>query len=90
MYSNMMTRNILILTANPRTTSRLRLDEEIREIDEGLYRAKHREQFNLVQRWAVRPRDIHRAMLDASPSIVHFAGHGAGEEGLVFENDGTS
>ena len=26
-------------------------------------------------------------MLEVNPHIVHFAGHGAGEEGLIFEND---
>ena len=87
MISNIIARKILILAANPKSTSRLRLDEEVREIDEGLYRSRHRDRFELVQRWAVRPRDIHRAMLEANPHIVHFAGHGAGEEGLIFEDD---
>ena len=36
---------------------------------------------------AVRYRDIRRAMLDHEPNIVHFSGHGAGEEGLVFEDE---
>ena len=78
---------ILVLTANPRGTAQLRLDEEVREINEGLLRARQREQFELVQRWAVRPRDVYRAMLDEEPQIVHFSGHGAGEEGLVFEDE---
>jgi hypothetical protein len=55
---------ILILAANPKGTLRLRLDAEVREIDEGLRRAKRREQFILQQKWAVRPIDIRRAMLD--------------------------
>ncbi|MEC4815190.1 MAG: hypothetical protein SAK29_18220 [Scytonema sp. PMC 1069.18] len=46
---------ILILAANPVSTSRLRLDEEVREIEKGLRRAEHREQFKLEQKWAVRP-----------------------------------
>ena len=78
---------ILILSANPRGTSQLRLDEEIREIREGLKRSKYREQFSLETSEAVRYRDIHRAILDSEPSIIHFSGHGAGEEGLVFEDD---
>jgi hypothetical protein len=82
-----MTRKILVLAANPKSTSRLRLDEEVREIDDGLNRAKHRDQFEVIQRWAVRPRDIHRAMLEVNPQIVHFAGHGAGKEGLIFEDE---
>jgi pterin-4a-carbinolamine dehydratase len=77
---------ILFLAANPKGTSRLRLDEEVRDVVAGLERSKHREKFELIQRWAVRPRDIQRAMLDVQPSIVHFSGHGTGEEGLVFED----
>lgn len=77
----------MLLAANPKGTTPLRLDEEVREINEGLLRSRQREQFKLVQRWAVRPRDVHRAMLDEKPQIVHFSGHGAGEEGLVFENE---
>ncbi len=82
-----MKRKILILAANPKNTSPLRLDEEVREIDNGLQRAQHRDQFELVQKWAVRPRDIQRAMLDINPQIVHFPGHGTGEKGLVFEDE---
>jgi TIR domain/CHAT domain len=80
-------KKILILAANPRGTTPLRLDEEVREIDAGLQRAKQREQFVLEQKWAVRPRDIQRAMLDINPQIVHFSGHGVGDEGLVFEDE---
>lgn len=46
---------ILILAANPKNTSRLRLDEELRDIEEGLRRAKHRDEFVFTQRLAVRP-----------------------------------
>lgn len=78
---------ILFLAANPKNTTRLRLDEELRDIEEGLVRAKLRDQFTLAQRQAVRPRDLRRAMLDEKPQIVHFSGHGEGVEGLVFEDD---
>ena len=80
-------RKILILASNPKATPQLRLDEEMREIDEGLKRSQNRDQFELVQKLAVRPRDIQRAMLDVNPQIVHFSGRGAGEEGLIFEDE---
>ncbi|MEH2247344.1 CHAT domain-containing protein [Nostoc sp.] len=80
-------KTILFLAANPKGTSRLRLDEEMREIDAGLQRAKRRDQFVLQQRWAVQTRDIQRALLDFKPQIVHFSGHGGGEEGLVLEDE---
>ncbi len=87
MNGNAPVKTILILAANPQGTSRRRLDEEVREIEAGLQRAQKRHQFILEQKWAVRPRDIQRALLDVNPQIVHFSGHGLGEEGLVFEDD---
>jgi hypothetical protein len=84
-YFNLSAMKILLLASNPTDTTRLRLDEEAREIDAGLRRARLRDKFELVQRWAVRVRDIRQAMLDESPQIVHFSGHGE-MEGLVFED----
>lgn len=81
------TRKILILAANPKTTSPLRLDEEIREIKAGLQRSKKREEFEIEQHWAVRVRDVYRTLLDTKPQIVHFSGHGAGDEGLALEDE---
>lgn len=86
MCFELMKKTILILAANPKNTAPLRLDEEVREIDAGLRQAKHRDRFNLIQRWAVRPLDLRRALLDCEPEIVHFAGHGAGEAGIQLED----
>ncbi|MFM7905321.1 MAG: TIR domain-containing protein [Microcystis sp.] len=80
-------KRILILSANPKNTAPLRLDEEMREIKEGLRRAKQRDNFVIETGQAVRYRDIRRAILDFEPNIVHFSGHGAGEEGLAFEDE---
>jgi len=87
MSNNASVKTILILAANPKNTAPLRLEEEIREIDEGLRRANKREQYKLEQKWAVRSRDFYRAILDYQPNIVHFCGHGAGEDGIVLEDD---
>ncbi|GEM_PF-1316081 len=78
---------ILILAANPIGTSQLRLDEELREIEQGLRAARQREQFEIKSALAVRTRDIHRYILDFQPQIVHFSGHGAGQDGLIFTDD---
>lgn len=79
------TKTILILSANPKDTARLRLDEEVREIGEGLKLSKNREQFIIHQAWAVRLRDLRRVMLEYEPQIVHFCGHGQ-EDGLMVED----
>lgn len=80
-------KKILILTANPKGTDKLRLDEEARDMKEGLRRAKERDCFEIQSEWAVRPRDIRRAILDFKPHIVHFSGHGVAASGLAFENE---
>jgi hypothetical protein len=81
-----MTRKILILAANPKKTSPLRLDQELREIDEGLRRSRNRDQFSIEKRLAVRTEDLRRALLDEEPHFVHFCGHGAGADGLIVED----
>ena len=80
-------RTILFLAANPKGTPQLRLDEEVKKIEQGLERAKKRDQFRLVMKWAVTGDDLRRALLDYEPEIVHFAGHGSGVDGLNFEDD---
>ena len=80
---NNSVRTILFLAANPSNLAQLRLGEEAREIEEALIRSKKRDQFKLEQQWAVRPKDIRRAMLDYSPKIVHFSGHGIGRIEIV-------
>jgi hypothetical protein len=74
-------RTILFLGTNPKESRRLRLDEEVKKIEQGLERSKRRDQFKIVQKWAVTGADLRRAMLDYEPEIVHFAGHctGAGK-----------
>jgi CHAT domain-containing protein len=63
------------------------LDVEVRDIEEGLKLAKHRDQFRLEKIWATRVRDLRRAMQDHEPNIVHFCGHGTGEQGIILEDN---
>ena len=80
-------RTILILAANPVDTDRLRLDQEVREIEEVLRLAKQRDHFEVKAHWAIRPGDVQQALLDYAPQIVHFCGHGEGPQGLVFADE---
>ena len=82
-------KKILILSANPKGTTQLRLAEEVREIKGGLKRAKRRDQFVIESAEAVRYRDIHRAILDYEPQILHFSGHGIGSPGQEMEHDSS-
>jgi hypothetical protein len=77
---------ILFLAADPTDASRLRLGEELREIQEKLQLARLRDRFELNQRMSVRPTDITQALLDWEPQIVHFSGHGTAAGALCFED----
>ncbi|MBW4542028.1 MAG: CHAT domain-containing protein [Myxacorys chilensis ATA2-1-KO14] len=79
-------KKVLILAANPHNTDRLRLDEEVREIQTALEAFSTDSKFEITMRWAVRVDDLHEVLLKSSPQIVHFSGHGGGEQGLVLEN----
>ncbi|MEL7328425.1 MAG: pentapeptide repeat-containing protein [Cyanobacteria bacterium J06559_1] len=81
------TTKILILSANPQGTNAHQLALEVREISNGLQRAKQRDQFEIISKWAVRSRDLQRALLDYEPQIVHFSGCGSLQEGLALEDE---
>ena len=80
--------SVLFLSADPKNTSRLRLDEEFREINEQLRLAKQRDSFKLeLPQLSLRPKDISGALLNTQPQIVHFSGHGTSEGALCFEDE---
>jgi CHAT domain-containing protein len=78
---------ILFLSANPKDTDKLRLDEEVREIKEAMKLAQKRDRFEVISEVAVRVDDLRRALLEHTPQIVHFSGHGAGSQGVALEDD---
>jgi hypothetical protein len=78
---------ILFLASNPTDISRIRLDEELREIDERISLGRYREQFELIPHFAVRPRDLMRGLVKHQPHILHFSGHGSTSAGIVLEDN---
>ena len=80
-------RKILFLAANPESTRRLNLEKEAREIQEALDISELAKEFELIQKWEVRPKDFRRALLKHEPDIVHFSGHGEGNLGLVISDE---
>jgi len=78
---------VLLLSANPTNTDRLRVEAESREIEICLQKSTQRDYFALVDKGAIRIDDLQLVLLQEVPRIVHFSGHGAGLDGLVLEND---
>lgn len=80
-------RKILVLCANPKGTSQLRISEEVREIKKGLKDSKQGNLFSIEIVESVRYRDISKTILEYEPDIIHFSGHGSGDDGLLFEDE---
>ncbi len=66
----------LFLASNPKGTTHLELDREIREITEKIRAAEYRDSIDLISAWAVRPDDLLQLLNQHRPQIVHFSGHG--------------
>jgi len=77
---------ILFLAANPTTTSRLDLEEELRSLELELKGTDFRDSIRLVARNAVRPDDLIRYVREETPNVIHFSGHGS-EDGITLRND---
>ncbi len=75
---------ILILEANPHKD--LSLNDEIRELQDVIRQSRDREEFQIDIGLSVRSTDLQKLMLDSEPNIVHFCGHGTGQDGLVFRD----
>lgn len=76
---------ILFLSSNPKNTTPLRVDAELRDLENVLRMAAERDRILLSQRWAVTPAALQQAMLDEQPNIVHISGHGT-SEGITLED----
>lgn len=79
---------VLFLAADPGDDRpRLRLDEEVRAIDEAIRLAAHRDTVEFVIQPALRIRDLQNVLRRHKPQIVHFAGHGDERGGIVLGDE---
>lgn len=67
---------VLFFASNPIDQQSLRLDEEVRAIQEKIRMSEYRDSLELISRWAVRPGDLLQALNEHRPTIIHFSGHG--------------
>lgn len=76
---------ILFLTASPSDAPHLKLDEEIRLIDQRIRRGEYRKLFDVRSAPALRATDLPYELMDRAPDIVHFSGHGS-RAGAIFSH----
>ena len=73
---------ILILSSNPRRD--LNLEREVSDLTTAVQRLG---KFEIGLGLGVRAQELPELLTEHSPQIVHFCGHGAGEQGLVFQDE---
>lgn len=78
---------VLFVAANPVTTKRLKLDEEIRAIKEKIRAAEHRDLVELIPILAARPDDLLQSLNEHKPQIVHFSAHGDPSGEIILVDD---
>lgn len=84
---------VVLAAANPRGTTQLQLDEEVRRIESELAQSAYTEglagrpgktaPISIRSVWAARLGDLVRNVAAFQPSVIHFSGHGEGKHGLV-------
>lgn len=88
---------VAYLAANPRVTdvdvdsgevisTRIRVDKEIRDVQEEVRRSLHRDNIDIKPWVAATPIDVLNALNDQRPHVMHFSGHAG--EGLLEFDDG--
>jgi hypothetical protein len=68
--------DVLYSTANPDTSKPLRVDAEMRQVQEAVRGSRLRDNIALHHRPAANLQSIMDALNDIAPGIVHFSGHG--------------
>jgi hypothetical protein len=73
---------ILFITAEPDGTTQLRIDREIRQIQEQVRSSELRDSIQFQYRPATRVSDLIQHLNEVEPDVIHFSGHGA-ESGIA-------
>lgn len=76
---------IMLLATHPMKLAYVRLGDELREIEEKVQHATHRDAFELTAKPAVRVPDLGMYMQREQPHIVHFCGQGELGEGIILQ-----
>jgi hypothetical protein len=79
---------VLFFAANADKDRLLAIGQEHDAIQASIRSSRYRDHFQLIARLTGRLSDLHQALLDHSPDIVHFACHGSAQAELLLMQDG--
>ena len=80
-----MTYKIIVFSSNPQNTARLRLNREFSEIENVWESSRNKDHYTVLRVPQARVDQLAREILETKARIVHFCGHGLGNQGLVLE-----
>lgn len=78
---------LLFVASDPYRGNRLRLDREVKAVEEALRSSGLEARFSLEQLWAATFLDLQHALLRHRPALLHFSGHGTPAGELALERD---
>jgi CHAT domain len=91
MQNTLPSLDVLFLAAAPLNESRLRLDQEARDLKEKLKQVeKPKVSVVLTHEWAVRTDQLQDFLLNQRPTLLHFSGHGGGGDICFEDGNGNS
>jgi hypothetical protein len=79
---------VLFFAANP-IGDTLRLDDEVRDIEDRIRKSKYRDGLMLISKWSTRTQDLLQSLNENSPHIVHFSGHGSENGDLILLDENS-
>ncbi len=85
--TDVMTCDVLVLAANPIGTDLLQLEKEAERIQQRLQEGEAGKSFVVKVERAVKVEDLSKYLLQYTPLILHFSGHGNSSGDIILNND---
>lgn len=81
---------VLMVSASPDTSVRLRVDKEFAKIIEQIRKTRYRDRIRFEQVQAATFDDLSTALMEHKPHVLHISSHGTGNGSLLFEGEGQA
>jgi len=85
--TDVITCDVLVLAANPIGTDLLQLEKEAERIQQRLQEGEAGKSFVVKVERAVQVEDLSKYLLQYTPLILHFSGHGNSSGDIILNND---
>ena len=81
---------VLFIASSPEDQDGLRIDREMRDIQQRVRQAEHRDALRFEYAVAAQPADLLQRLNEVKPDVVHFSGHGNTAGFAMEDSDGLT